>query len=83
MWMIVIVAVVTGKVVYVDSAADSDFFPTEQACEAALTEQFKENSGSEIVKGELADQVFLTIRKDNLIGIRACVETPVSMEQKG
>ena len=33
MWMIVIVAVASGEVVYVDSAADYDFFKSEQECE--------------------------------------------------
>ena len=76
MWMIVIVAVASGEVVYVDSAADYDFLKSEKECETALTEQYKDTKGTEIVRGELADQLFLKAPLGIGYGLRACVQSP-------
>ena len=76
MWMIVMVAVASGEVVYVDSAADSNFFRSEKECETVLTEQFEKNPGTELIKSKADDQLLLRVRLGEGYALRACVQSP-------
>ena len=78
MWIMVIVMIYRELPVYLHSLPNTKSFPSEQACEAALTESFKTNefSSAELVRGQMSEQLLLQIELGNGVkGYRGCVES--------